>query len=287
MPTFNRASLVRETIDSIRNQTCTDWELLIMDDGSDDDTAHIVEQVHDERIRYYFSGRTGHVSRLKNTAITMAGGEFIAFIDSDDLWAPDKLAKQLDALEQYRHAAFCVTGGYTFNENKEPVTYLYKQRNGLKVGDFMLAMFRSELSGFTQALLFRKTCITNSVCFDETKPFSDPDFILNLASLFTGVIIYEPLFFRRLHEMSDSHEFWENRYVEWAGVIESYRYKKQLPSREARAALFKLYINFGEKYLLYKEEQKAAGVFFRAWTNKPLSIVPLKKIVKSIWYTLK
>ena len=121
MPTYNRAAFIAETVDSIRNQTFTNWELLIMDDGSDDNTEEIVKQIKDERIQFYKAGRTGAVSRIKNIAIEKARGELIAFIDSDDLWALTKLEKQIAALEQYPGAGFCVTGGYTFiNKNKPP-----------------------------------------------------------------------------------------------------------------------------------------------------------------------
>jgi glycosyltransferase involved in cell wall biosynthesis len=114
MPTYNRAHLFAETIVSIRNQTFTNWELLIMDDGSDDDTEGIIAQIEDKRIQFYKTARTGYVSKLKNIAIKKARAELIAFIDSDDLWAPTKLQKQLDAMEQYPEAGFCLTGGYTF-----------------------------------------------------------------------------------------------------------------------------------------------------------------------------
>lgn len=282
MPTYNRAHLIGETIDSIRNQTFTNWELLIMDDGSDDNTEEIVKQIKDERIQFYKAERTGSVSKLKNLAIQKAHGELIAFIDSDDLWAATKLEKQFAALEQYPGAGFCLTGGYTFINKNEHVDYLYKQRDGLKTGNFMLAMFRSELSGYTQVLLFRKDCVHVSGYFDEAKLFSDPDFILSLACHFKGVVLYEPLFYRRLHEHSDSDEHWEQRYYDWVVVIQSYRAKKQIPASIAREALFKIYINLGETCLQKKHRAKAIQNFLKAWTNKPFSIIPLKKTAKAV-----
>ena len=287
MPTYNRAHLIGETIDSIRNQTFTNWELLIMDDGSDDNTEEIIKQMKDERIQFYKAERTGSVSKLKNLAIKKAHGELIAFIDSDDLWALTKLEKQIAAMKQYPEAGFCVTGGYTFINKNKPVEYLYKQRDGLKIGNFMLAMFKSELSGYTQVLLLRKDCVHVSGYFDETKLFSDPDFILNLACHFKGVVLYEPLFYRRLHQLSDSDEHWEKRYYEWVGVIRSYQTKKMLPAAIAAEALFNLYINFGEKCLLYKKRKIAIINFLKAWTNKPFSIIPLKKIAKAVLSFIK
>lgn len=280
MPTYNRAQFIAETLESICGQTFSNWELLVMDDGSDDDTAQIIEQINDERIRYYKMERTGQVSKLKNMAIKKARGELIAFMDSDDLWELTKLEKQLAAMVQFPQAGFCLTGGFTFIHKDQPVQYLYKQRAGVWFDDLLLPMFRSEISGFTQALLFKKACVQVSGYFDETKSFADPDLILSLARHYKGVVLYEPLFFRRLHELSDSNAHWEKRYNEWVNVIEHYHSKKYIPVSEARQALFKLYINFGEKCLLKKQRVKAISNFLKAWINKPLSIVPLKKTGK-------
>ncbi|MEP7236599.1 MAG: glycosyltransferase family A protein [Ferruginibacter sp.] len=287
MPTYNRAHLIGETIDSIRRQTFTNWELLIMDDGSDDNTEEIITKIKDERIRFYKMRRTGHVSKLKNTAIEQSRGELIAFIDSDDLWAEAKLEKQLAAMEQYPGAGFCLTGGYNFINKNEPLAYLYKQREGIRVGDFLLPMLRSEVAGHIPALLFRKNCVELSGYFDERKLFSDPDFILSLVCHYKGVLLYEPLYSRRLHEQNESGENWEKGYYEWVVVIQSYRIKKLIPVPAAKEALFKLYINFGETCLRKKLKHKAVKNFLKAWSNKPFSIIPVKKTGKAILNLLK
>lgn len=284
MPTYNRGHLIGETIESIRSQTFGNWELLIMDDGSDDGTEDVIAQINDERICFFKGPRTGHVSKLKNMAMERSRGTLIAFIDSDDLWASTKLEKQIALLEQYPEAGFCLTGGFTFNDQHEPVQYLYQQRNSIRFDDLLPAIFRSEVSGFTQALLFRKDCVPVSGYFDESKLFSDPDFIVSLACHYKGLLLYEPLFFRRLLDRSDSDIHWEKRYTEWVGVIRSYRNKKRLAVSEAKQALYKLYINFGEKCIRKQQPAKAIKQFCKAWINNPASIVPLKKTAKAIWY---
>ena len=287
MPNYNRAALIGETIDSIRCQTFTDWELLIMDDGSDDDTETIISQYKDERIQFFKMGRTGAVSSLKNIAIKKARGKLIAFIDSDDLWATAKLKKQVAAMEQYPDAGFCLTGGYTFINKNEPVEYLYRQRDGVTVGNFFLPIFRSEVAAHIPALIFRKNCVQVSGYFDEAKLFSDPDFILSLACHYKAVLLFEPLYYRRLHKHSDSDKNWEKGYVDWVSVIQSYRIRKQISATEAKAALFKLYINFGETCLKRRLATKAMKNFFKAWANKPLSIIPIKKTAKAVFYFFK
>jgi hypothetical protein len=185
-------------------------------------------------------------------------------------------------MEQYSEAGFCLTGGYNFIHKNEPVAYLYKQKEGMRFGDFLLPMLKSEIAGHIPALLFKKNCVHVSGYFDERKLFSDPDFILSLACHYKGVLIYEPLYSRRLHEHNDSSENWEKGYSEWVIVIRSYCINKLIPASAAKEALFNLYINFGETCLRKKLKQKAIGNFLRAWTNKPSSIIPIKKTGKTL-----
>lgn len=258
-----------------------------MDDGSDDNTEEIITQINDERIRLYKKERTGHVSKLKNIAIKMANGRLIAFIDSDDLWAPAKLEKQFEAMQQYPQAGFCLTGGYNFIKKNEPVEYLYRQRDEIWVDDFLVPMLSSKVAGHIPALLFRKKCVDVSGYFDENKLFSDPDFILSLASYHKGILLYEPLYYRRLHDQSDSDEHWEKGYTDWAVVIRRYRNKKLISPSVARETLFKLYINYGETCLQKKHKAKAVKSFLKAWASNPFSIIPLKKTAKVFLSYLK
>ena len=107
MPTYNRANYIDKTIESVRNQTYNNWELIIVDDGSEDNTGETVSRIKDERIRFYKAGRIAINGKIKNIGIEKANGELIAFIDSDDLWAETKLEKQIAALQEYPEAAFC------------------------------------------------------------------------------------------------------------------------------------------------------------------------------------
>src|SRR6476646_3258745 len=200
MPTYNRANYIGETIESVRNQTYNNWELIIVDDGSEDNTGEIISRVKDERIRFYEAGRIAINGKIKNIGIEKANGELIAFIDSDDLWAETKLEKQVAALQEYPEAAFSLTGGFNFRTINQPVDFFYKQREGLRYGDIFTSIFKSEISTTTPSLILRKECLEITGSFDETKPFSDIDFILKLASRFKAVIIYEPLLYRRLHD---------------------------------------------------------------------------------------
>ncbi len=280
MPTWNRAKFIVESVASVQRQTYPYWELLIIDDGSDDDTENIVAQLNDGRIKFYKAGRIGIGGAIKNIGLQKAAGELIAFIDSDDLWAPAKLEQQIAALQQYPDASFCLTGGYNFKEHGKAIDFFYPGKTGIKYGNVFLDFFDSGVAGFTQALLFKKTCVEKAGHFKEEKSFSDVDFILSLARNFNAVIIYAPLVYRRIHEVNYIHFTWEKSYEEGAAIIHAN--KIYLPVSLYKSALFRLYINYGEKYLSCGNPKKAVGKFFLAWRQKPISIIPLKKIGKAV-----
>ena len=100
MPSFNTAQYIKETIQSVLNQTYTKWELIIVDDGSTDDTDEILTKIKDERIRYFKNKKNYGAAASRNKALREAKGQWIAFLDSDDLWASDKLEKQINFMKK-------------------------------------------------------------------------------------------------------------------------------------------------------------------------------------------
>jgi glycosyltransferase involved in cell wall biosynthesis len=285
MPTYNQATYIMETIQSIQHQTYPNWELIIVDDGSEDNTEEIVTGVKDERLQFYKVGRIGIGGKTKNIGLKKANGELISFMDSDDLWAPTKLEKQVESLRRYPEAGFSLTGGYNFKKINEPLEYFYKQKEGIRLDNIFISCFKSEVAGFTQSLMLRKECLGITGTFKELNSFSDMDFIVNLASKFKAIILYEPLFFRRLHDTNYSNLNWEKWHYQGLDMIRSY--KNSLPSEVLTDALFRSNINLGEKYLKDGKKGRALQQFFSAWSKKPFNIMPLKKITKTMIYLLK
>lgn len=285
MPTYNRADYIIESVRSVQGQTYKNWELIIVDDGSDDATEYLITELKDERVLFYKAGRIAVNGKIKNIGIDKAKGEFIAFIDSDDLWHPEKIEKQLMALEQYPEAAFSLTGGYNFKNPGQPFEFFYKQNNGFRYGDMLISFFESKTAATIPSLLFKKNCLQSTGYFEETGSFSDIDFILKLASHFKAVILYEHLFFRRLHKSNDNDKNWTKGYYHGAAVIHSYQ--KKLHPKIVRNALFRLYINFGEDHLLHKNRLVAIRKFLLSWKYKPYSIIPLKKAGKAFLHYWK
>jgi len=99
IPTYNRAHMVKEAIDSVLCQTFHDFELIIVDNFSSDDTESMVSSYHDKRIRYFKNQNKGLVSVNRNFGIEKSNGDYIAFLDDDDLWLPEKLEKQVELMD--------------------------------------------------------------------------------------------------------------------------------------------------------------------------------------------
>lgn len=104
VPAYNAETTIRETIDSVLHQTYDDFELLVIDDGSTDGTEEIVAGIGDVRVRCVSFANAGP-SAARNRGLGYVSGEFVAFLDADDLWLPEKLASQVDALARNPEAA--------------------------------------------------------------------------------------------------------------------------------------------------------------------------------------
>lgn len=99
IPTHNRANLIGKAIDSVLDQTCQDFEIIVIDDGSTDNTAEIVKGFDDFKIHYISHELNRGTSAARNTGIKASRGEYIALLDSDDEWLPEKLDRQVEVLQ--------------------------------------------------------------------------------------------------------------------------------------------------------------------------------------------
>ncbi|MHA8113308.1 glycosyltransferase family 2 protein [Kosakonia cowanii] len=118
-PTYNSINTVLNTYNSIRNQTHTNWEWLVTDDCSEDGTHGLLSALseNDERIHVFKNPSNSGAAVTRNNSLSQATGEFIAFIDSDDLWLPDKLRKQLEYMSNNDGVDFSFTAYELIDEN--------------------------------------------------------------------------------------------------------------------------------------------------------------------------
>lgn len=138
VPVYNVEAFIAETIDSVRRQTYQDWELLLIEDGSSDNSAETAQRCitesGDGRIRLIRQPRNRGAAEARNRGLQEAKGRYIAYLDADDLWMPDKLEKEIAFMERQK-AAFAFTG-YEFADElgvgtgkivRVPETLVYKE----------------------------------------------------------------------------------------------------------------------------------------------------------------
>ncbi|MDE5802908.1 MAG: glycosyltransferase [Lachnospiraceae bacterium] len=153
VPVYNAEKYIRETVDCVKAQTYPDWELLLVEDGSTDESLRILEELEkgDTRI-HVLQQENGGAARARNHGLSKAEGRFVAYLDADDLWSPDKLEKQLAFMAE-KDAAFSFTG-YEFADEK-----------GKGTGKIVKV---PETMQYKQALK-NTTIFTSTVMFDTTK----------------------------------------------------------------------------------------------------------------------
>lgn len=135
-PVYNAEKFLSETIKSVQEQTYKNWELLLVDDCSKDNSAKIIKEFkkHDDRIKYIKLEKNSGAAISRNTGIKNAKGRFIAFVDSDDLWEPEKLEIQISYMLEKNL-------GFTFT------SYRYMKENGVKTNKVAKAPFKINYNG--------------------------------------------------------------------------------------------------------------------------------------------
>lgn len=138
MPAYNAQDYIAETINSVQQQTYVNWELLVIDDCSTDNTRAIVSKFakDDERIRLIRLSRNGGVALARNAGLDKAQGSHIAFLDSDDKWAPKKLITQLSFMDK-KKCAFCYSQYQNFNSKSGELGKVMKAPKCMKANDIL------------------------------------------------------------------------------------------------------------------------------------------------------
>lgn len=172
IPTYNRAHCIARAVDSVLRQTYEDFEVIVVDDGSKDNTAKILAGYGD-RIRAIQQPNQG-VSRTRNNGIALARGEFIAFLDSDDEWLPNKLERQVGFLDQHLEIAFvaclgdCYEADGSFNNSDEhcpPEYAAYQQSDSYQQFlTFLYSPFPQNMSRY----MFRQDALREVGGFNQT-----------------------------------------------------------------------------------------------------------------------
>ncbi len=199
IPTYNRERLISKAVESILGQTYKDWELFVVDDGSKDGTAEVMKAYceKDPRVHYLYKENGGQ-GTARNVGIRSAKGEYLAFLDSDDEWLPEKLEKQIAVMERYKEYDFCYTANVVFDEKKgkRKIERLHP------VADLSPSKLAGISMGALSSLLYRKSSFDKIGLFDENTylryTMEDNDWTVR-GHFLKGYYLDEPLVTYNLH----------------------------------------------------------------------------------------
>ncbi|MCX5713771.1 MAG: glycosyltransferase [Candidatus Omnitrophica bacterium] len=180
IPTHNHAHFLPKTLSSVREQAYDNYEVIVVDNGSTDDTRRVVENIKWQALRYVYQEDSGSAAGSRNTGIRLAKGEYIAFLDSDDVWYKDKLTKVMDIFKQNPEIGLVCNDEYCRKGDKL-VSYLKYGPD--EPGMFeKLLFFGNRLSG--SGTTVKREWLIRVGCFDESKKYihvEDYDLWLKLA----------------------------------------------------------------------------------------------------------
>jgi glycosyltransferase involved in cell wall biosynthesis len=202
IPTYERAGKVQGAIESVLAQTFSDLEVIVVDDGSLDGTGQILHETFGDRIRYYFQPNQG-ASVARNRGVAEARGEWVAFLDSDDLWEKEKMEWQFRALEQFGpQCGACYTDVRFFNHSETRTFFQMAEENyrheaelGVNA-EVMRLVVRPGGAGMVVCLssLLARTDFVKRTGFDPKLLYSqDSEFLFRLAMLTGFCYVNRPL----------------------------------------------------------------------------------------------
>jgi teichuronic acid biosynthesis glycosyltransferase TuaG len=245
MPAYNAEKHVAESIRSVQDQTYPHWELIVVDDGSLDQTPVIVQQLAaaDNRINYLFQENGGQAS-ARNTGIRHSRGELVAFLDADDLWLPEKLRKQMRALEE-SHADVISSSGFVFGDedievNEDALQIVPGRTEGGEMFKLLYAYNRLTI----QSAVVRRGMLERVNLLDESRAYQnceDYDLWLSLAK--AGAVFFcldDRLIKYRRHR--DASTFEDSRVLKpMIAVMKKHSNEPTLNERQVKMRIRNLY----------------------------------------------
>lgn len=260
MPAYNSERFIAESIESVIAQTFTNWELIVVDDGSTDNTAKIVKGFSsiDSRIKYFYQPNQ-QMGKARNTGLQNSNGKLIAFLDSDDIWVSDKLKIQVDFL-QNKEVDLVFSDGYVISNSIDNVEYEYKTINDEIYGRY--AQHKLMMQNFIPipSVLTYKSAIDQVGGFNENIEIHNvADYHLWLKMLIGGFKFYgisDKLFYYRRH---DSQSTYTDPYS-FEAVLIMYENQLQVP-KEMKKELNRIKLIWaGNWYRAYAANNETAKI---------------------------
>jgi glycosyltransferase involved in cell wall biosynthesis len=251
----------------VLHQTFSDFEVVVVDDASDECVSEVVKSFNDDRIRFirHNSRRGGAAAR--NTGIRNSCGDYIAFLDDDDEWYPEKLARQMELMLRAQPKVAAVYTGYLVVDRE--TGGVCRRRIPSERGDLQQKLLEDNPIGGTSSMLVKRSCLEKVGLFDETLPsFQDRDLWIRISREFNFDYVPEPLFNYFLH----SDKVWTNLEALTRGLeimVDKYgscpTFRKQCSRR---------YLEFGVRFCETSQMERGRRALLKSILLYPYRIKP-------------
>lgn len=255
-----------ETLQSVFTQSYTDFEIIILDDGSTDQTRQRIKELEHPALRYYYTNHLGNLSQLRNLAWTYAKGEFIAFLDADDIWLPRKLERQLERIRTDDKLAFVYTDVEEFNAKGvlRPKIYEQYQKEWTPKDQFERTL-SGQMPIYASTVLIRRALAEEVGGFEDSLILGDTHFLLRLAQRHPCQVIFEPLVRIRKHDQNISVYQEREAYMEMLSLLAFFEQEKSLQRSEIhkyKAFYYRQLAQFDRRHGRWLPALKAYGKTF-------------------------
>ena len=252
IPTHNRADFLKSSIASVLSQTYGDFEIIVVDDNSSDHTHEVIKGIKDNRIKYIRHRENRGPSAARNTAIASATGEYIAFLDDDDEWIPEKLQKQVGLLDKSK-SNICAIYSNRMVVDKLSNQIISKSPQAKKLKGNLLYQLSVGSPIHTSTVIIKKKCIEKIGLFDESMSYmEDRDFWIRLSLNWDFEYIDTPLTIAYVHKQGHLSESLEGQTGGREKLLERYN---DLFSTD-RKTWSKLHLIQGAQYCQLKNMKK-------------------------------
>lgn len=289
---FNAEKYIKETIESVLNQTYKNFELLIIDDGSTDGSLEVISKYNDPRIRFLCNSTNKGICYTRQRGLEEASGKYIAILDADDIMIPNRLELQYSFLEENLNYALCGSNAYFIDNNSKPVSHSYtteKNKNLIKINLLLANQF------INSSIMFRTETIKMIGGYIK-KTCEDYDLFVRVAEKYETTNLDEKLVKYRIHNESDSR-IRSKTYDIFIEEIVNYQYSRLLNSKKLNYIPILLFykdynkVNSADINLFFKElyeNNKVKNIydpqfFYSVFNQIWIEIILTKKSFKQMW----
>lgn len=200
---YNSEKFIKEALESVLEQSYIDFEVIIIDDGSVDDTKNIIESFSDPRIRYFYQENQG-LSASRNRAVTLSKGQYIALLDHDDIWESNKLYLQVKILDNNKEIGVVFSDGYAINDKKKRLFRFSKNSKPYR-GRVENNLFKANWIACS-TLVIRKNLLDDEKFSLTYKIIEEYDLLLRLSLITKFDYVNRPLVQYRVHDSNFSQD---------------------------------------------------------------------------------